>query len=154
MEEAQEKLINECAIYVNETRKWLKFIAVIMIVSIVFLAILGILFLLGIGFVERNNHMFGELPIGSFANLSLGFAGVFYLVCAGVSIIPTTYLMRAANAGKAAVSKKDNRALVEYAKNCKSYWKFCGIVAIIGLVLTALAIMVGIIAGLAIASTF
>ncbi|MCQ2304955.1 MAG: hypothetical protein MJZ97_08195 [Bacteroidales bacterium] len=143
MEENQLKQLEECKSYVLTTSKWLKFFGIIMIISIVCMFFGGITFLTGGSFLTKAiNQGFTEFPT---------IMGVFYLIMAGIMVIPTIYIMRASDSGKAAVFGNDNVQMVEFLKNNKLYWKFMGIYTI---VIVVMAILIFIIAMIAAIATF
>lgn len=139
MEEKDLQLLEESKLYVSSTGKWMKFFAVLMTIALVFMA-LGC-----IGIVSFGSH----IPMEVFGGLSLRWFGILYLILIILYIFPTLYLYRSSSAAQLAVEANDNEQVVEFLKNNKSFWKFCGfltivmlctyVVAIIGIIIAAIA---------------
>ncbi len=150
MTDLDRTLQAQCAEYVSATSKWLKFMGIIMIISLAFMALAGIVMMAAGTWIyslsSMNNSLYAIPGVHT-------VMGVMYIILAGIYVFPTVYILRAAKAGKTAVISQDNEQMVVYAKNMKSYWKFCGIVCIIALAAAVLCIIGGIVAGVAIAAT-
>ena len=69
------------------------------------------------------------------AQLSLKWFGFLYLIMIILYVFPTLYLYRSSAAAQLAVEANDNEQVVEFLKNNKSFWKFCGILTIVMLAL-------------------
>lgn len=151
MDEPNLTLQMQSAKYISSTCKWMKFLGIIMIISIAFL------FLGGLGSIITGTVIGNFNPIMEETYSSIGtgisiFIGIVYIICAILCIFPTVFMLRAAKAGKAAVALHDNSKMVEFARNTKSYWKFTGIVTIVALSLVVLCLLGGIAAGVAAAT--
>lgn len=128
MEENQLKQLEECKSYVLSTSKWLKFFGIVMIISIIFMIYGGITLMTGSSFLTKT--------LNDSSTSFTSIIGAVYLVFAVVIIIPTVYVMRASNAGKAAALCNDNAQMVQFLKNSKSYWKFLGVLTIVSCVIS------------------
>lgn len=127
MEEKDVQLHEEASLHLWKSVKWMKFMAVLMIISAAFLVLGGIMMLV-------------LAPIyKSVTEAPMGLLGVLYLVMAIVEIFPIIYLLRACKSGKTAAEDNDNEAFVAFMKNNKDFWKFLGILSI---VMIALSIVV------------
>ena len=118
--------------YLYSIGKWMKFFFVLMIISIA-MTVLG-----GLACMVTSPLM------GDIQNLNMPFwiIGILYLACAVVYIFPTLYLKRAANAADLAIHSNSNEAVLDFLKNNKSLWKFCGIFTIVIMSLCILMIPV------------
>lgn len=145
MEENQLKQLEECKVYVNETRKWMKLFGIIMIIGIVCLVVMAISFISGGSALV--NTLSGNLP--EIKGVT-AITGVFYLIFAGIMVFPTIYIFRAVKAAKTAVESNDNAQMVEFLKNTKSYWKFMGIYTIVMLIFAVIIMLFALIAAIAI----
>jgi hypothetical protein len=129
--------------YLYSISKWMKFFFVLMIICIAFMVIGGLCAII-------TSPLMGSL---SDAGIDMPFwiFGVLYLACAVVYIFPALYMKRAANAADIAIHSNSNEAVVEFLKNNKSLWKFCGILTIVmlGISILMIPIMVIIIAAVA-----
>ena len=148
MDEPNLTLQMQTAKYISSTRKWMKFFGIVMIISIAFMFIVGIAYMIGGSALVSALESTGSNSLMTSAVPGIGIVmGIFYIIFAIISVVPTIYLLRAAKAGKAAVALHDNSKMAEFAKNTKSYWKFCGILTIVILSIAALCLLGGIVAG-------
>ncbi len=121
MEEKDLQLLQESKLYVSSMGKWMKFFAVLMTIALVFMA-LGCIGIMSFGSL---------IPLDMFGGLSLKWFGLLYLILIILYIFPTLYLYRSSAAARLAVECDDNIQMVEFLKNNKSFWKFCGILTIV-----------------------
>ena len=131
MEEKDLQLLEESKLYVSSMGKWMKFFAVLMTICLVFL-VLGCIGAISFG---------SKIPLYMFGGLSLKWFGLLYLILIILYIFPTIYLYRSSAAAKLAVESDDNVSMVEFLKNNKSFWKFCGILTIVMLIFYVLIII-------------
>ena len=131
MEEKDLQFLEESKLYVSSMGKWMKFFAVLMTICLVFL-VLGCIGAISFG---------SKIPLDMFGGLSLKWFGLLYLILIILYIFPTIYLYRSSAAAKLAVESDDNVSMVEFLKNNKSFWKFCGILTIVMLIFYVLIII-------------
>jgi type IV secretory pathway component VirB8 len=127
--------------YLYSIGKWMKFFFVLMIICIAFMVIGGLCALV-------TSPLMGSLPDAGI-DMPFWIFGVLYLACAVVYIFPALYMKRAANAADIAIHSNSNEAVVEFLKNNKSLWKFCGIFTIVSIALCILLIPIIAIIGIA-----
>lgn len=129
--EQKLELSASAAEYLNETRKWS-----------MFLAILGFLFV-GMIALASLFLMFGSAasPLGDTFG-AIGFlGGFFYLMTGALYFFPIFYLFMFAFKTKKALSMTDNQTLEGALKNLKSHYKFIGILTILIIALYVLFFM-------------
>ena len=143
---AQNELYEQSKAYVKETGKWLHFLAILSTIGIVFMVLAGIFCMCCSSFMSMYNTE--EMP--SFIYIIIG---VLYIIIAGIMVFPVIYMFRASSAARQAVALHSNFHVVEFLKNCKSYWKFMGIYTIVCLALCLLIIIAAIIIGVAVAAS-
>jgi hypothetical protein len=73
--------------------------------------------------------------------------GFFYMMLACLYIAPGVFLSRYATAIRRLKETSASNALEDALKHQKSFWRFVGILMVIGLVITALALIIAILAG-------
>ena len=129
--------------YLYSIGRWMKFFFVLLIICIAFMVMGGLTMFV-------TSPMMGSLPDVGF-NMPFWLFGILYLVCAVVYIFPTLYMKRAANAADLAIHSNSNEAVLDFLKNNKSLWKFCGIFTIVmmGLCILMIPVMLSIIAAAA-----
>jgi len=140
------QITSESRMYLAETAKWAKFLA---IVGFVFL---GIMVLFGLFFSTIMGGMmagFGDEASAGAINAMGGFMGIMYVVIALIYFFPCYYLLKFANQTKAALANNDTHTLTDAFKNHKSVYKFMGIFMIIILGFYALGFLVAIVGGAA-----
>ena len=138
MEEKDLQLLEESKLYVSSMGKWMKFMAI--------LGCIGIAFIVLIAFAVLFS---GTLLADAFGGLGMRWLGLVYLVFVALYIPPVIYLFRASSAAQLAVEANNNEQVVEFLKNNKSFWKFCGILTIVVLCIYVVAIIGIIIAAIA-----
>lgn len=124
MEEKDLQQLEESKLYVSSMGKWMKFFAVLGCIGVAFL-VLCTIFMMAVG---THVPMFGGV-------MSLRWFSLIYIVLAVLYVWPIIYLFRASTAAKQAVECNDNVQMTEFLKNNKSFWKFCGILSIVMMVL-------------------
>ena len=134
--EITEEMISD----MNETRKWSYFLAILGFVY------MGLLVAFGFVFGAILSSRMSEYYDGpSFPGSIVGFA---YLAIAAVYFFPVLFLYRFSNHLEKAVKYRFNFDLVLSFKNLKAFYRYLGILSIIGLALTVLMVIVAIAAGL------
>ena len=123
--------------YILETAKWQKFLGILMAIGTVLLAAFGIAFIIFGNFLD-------DPDLEGLGTLGGAVVGALYLLLAVLYFFFTRYLLRSAKYLKAWGASDAEEDLTKGLKNNKSYFKFSGILAIIGLGCAALA-MIGVI---------
>jgi hypothetical protein len=127
--------------YLNQTRPWVRFLSVLVFISSGFMVLAGIgMILAGIvggAALSRTN------PVGGPAVMIV--SGFFYFILAILYIAPGIFLSRYASAIKLLETTPSPEALELALKNQKSFWRFVGIITLIFLILTVVAIVIGVI---------
>ncbi len=123
----------QAEVYLGETSKWAKF-----------LAIIGFIFM---GFMVLGSFAVFAFAgsMGSLVPFPMAGVGFLYLVLAGVYFFPIYYLLQFANKTKLALANKSTQSLTESMKYIKSHYKFMGIFTIVMLAMYPIGIIVAII---------
>lgn len=121
--------------YLATATKWGKFIFVLFLIAIVFLVLLSVVFLV-LGSQEIN-----DVPAFVF--------GLVYLAATALYIAPCIFLGRSLKAAKAAVESDDEAQLTDAFKNQKSLLKYTGILSIVALAISLVAVIAVIVAAIA-----
>jgi len=129
--------ISEEAInYLNETRRWSKFFAILGFIGS------AIMILIGLGI----NFFMSHIPVSQNEMFPFNFTiWITFLYCfiAVIYFIPSFYLLKFAQKLKIALLTKNNEALTEALGNQKSVYKFWGIFMLIFIVIYGLIIAFG-----------
>lgn len=128
--------------YVRSAGKWMQFMGILLCISIAFMFLGGIMMMV---FSGAGLHL-GYYPMEGFFTIMMG---IIYLIMAGIYIYPALCLLRSAKAAKEAVEFNNNEQVVEFLRNNKAFWKFCGIFTIVCFGLCILCLFGGIIAAIA-----
>ena len=122
--DTQKEQMSKACNYLYRSSKWMKFFFVLTIIGIVMMFVGGIVFLIASPF-------FDAMATTGFSSIAPRFAGVLYLVVAGLYVPMAIYIKRIFTAAETAALSNDNDAVVEYLKNNKSLCKFYGILTIV-----------------------
>ena len=136
---ADQVVVSENALgYLNATRPWVKFLAILGFIGIAFMVLFGLLMIFG----------FSLLPTQSGAPAFGAVFGVFYFLFAILYFMPCLFLYRYSKA-IAAIPGTGPGALEEALKNQKSFWKFMGVLALILLSIELLVVVIGVLVAVA-----
>ena len=134
--------------YLDTTRKWTMFFAIL---GFIFLGIMLIIGLLAGSFLTAFSSKFagvGGTEGMEGVKAASGIASIGFFICmlifAVIYFFPLLYLLRFSTHTKKAIANLDANELQIGLKNLKSYWKYIGILII---VLLAIYLLVLIIAG-------
>jgi len=129
--------------YLDQTRPWARFLSIMTFLMAAFMTLAGIaMILMGIGprFIPAGQGRFGSL--GSVEGAT---SGLFYIMLAILYLAPGVFLSRYASAIRVLEVTRSPQALEDALRSQKSFWRYIGILTIIGLILTAAVIVVGLI---------
>jgi hypothetical protein len=131
------------AVYLMETCKWGKFLAIMGFVGVGFMVVIGLLMMTVLSsFMSQEANM--PFPAG--------LLGGFYLLIAVGYFFPSLYLLNFSNKTKLGLNSMSQIAMTEAFSNLKSLFKFMGVSIVVVLVIYGLillgSIAVGIAAGL------
>jgi uncharacterized membrane protein YjgN (DUF898 family) len=134
-------LTRESLGFLNETRKWTMFLAILGFVFI------GIMVIFSLVFSAIFSALPGiedtEMPFPSF------LFGLIYLVIAGLYFFPLLYLYKFSTYTKSAILNRDSGEINSAFKNLKSHYRFIGILTIIMLALYPIGIIAMVVGGMA-----
>jgi hypothetical protein len=122
--------------YLNETRPWVKFLA---IVGFVFIALMVVLSFVMVFAMSSLPAAPGQQPLPRAFGAVFGF---FYLLLSALYVMPCLFLYRYAK-GIAAIPGTGQSALEDALKNQKSFWKFMGILMAIVLCIYGFFLLIG-----------
>jgi hypothetical protein len=126
--------------HLAETAKWARFLAIIGFIFLGLGLVVGILSILTMSYATGN--MSGDTT-GFAAIASMGIAGfiLVYVIVGLIIFFPLLFLLRFANKMKAALASDDQQRLNLSFQNLKAYFRFWGIIAIIGLAFYAIVFL-------------
>ncbi len=137
---ADQIVVSDSALgYLDATRPWVKFLAIVGFVFIGLMVLIGLIMTLAFSALPQQPGM--PAAVGP-------VFGIMYLIFAGLYLMPCLFMYRYAKA-IAAIPGTGQAALEDALKNQKSFWKFMGILMLIMLCLYALFIVIGILAAVA-----
>lgn len=133
---ADQVVVSERALgYLDATRPWVKFLAILGFIGIAFMFIAAL-------FVMFGSRLIPTQPGGQAFGAFMAF---LYILFAALYFMPCLFLYRYSRA-IAAIPGSGQSALEDALKNQKSFWKFMGIVALVILSIEVIAIVIGILA--------
>jgi Family of unknown function (DUF5362) len=137
----QLNLTEEAKSFLNETRKWTKFL------SIVGFVFAGLLVVLGLFFGTIINRLTGGMNIPS--AMPMAAVGIVYIIIAVIYAIPIFYLYKFSTNMDSALKTNNVEDLTQSFSYLKSHYKFFGIVTILMVALYGVIIIFGVIAAAA-----
>ena len=132
--------------YLDQTRPWVRLMSVMAFVAAGVMVLVGVSMLLAAlfgGFAARNAGGLG--PLGS--AIGVAMMALLYIVLAFVYIAPGVYLARYAGAIKLLRANGDAGALEDALKHQKSFWRFVGILTVVGVALAVVGMVLGFVVG-------
>ncbi len=133
---ADQVVVSESALgYLNATRPWVKFLAILGFIAIAIMLLCGLLMMFGASVIP------GQAGMRGFGTLM----AVFYILFAVLYFMPCLFLYRYSKA-IAAIAGTGQGAFEEALKSQKSFWKFTGILMLIVISIEVIAIVIGILA--------
>lgn len=128
--------------YAAQMKPWIRFISVLMFICS------GLMILVGAG-VALIGTLAGAAARETPGAMGLGLVGGallggIYVVIGLVYLAPAVFLGRTASAIKRMQSGDPTSALEDVLKNQKSFWRFAGILTLIGIVLAVLGLVAGV----------
>ncbi len=133
------RLNDRMKVYLLETARWAKFLAIVGFVGMGLLVIVGLAFM--VGFSAFNSLSESKVPIGSF--------GIIYILMAVLYIFPLMYLYRFAEQIRQGIAVNDEVSATGAFENLKSLFKYTGILTIVILGLYVLVLAIAIPLGIA-----
>jgi len=127
----QHPLMRELITLLAQTRPWGRLVGIMLLIGAVLMLLVGVAMLL-FGFAAGQP---GMGPV----------VGAVYILMALFYIYPGLCLNRAASAIKEAESSADMQYVVEAILQQKKFWRFCGIITAVILIIYAVIFVVGII---------
>lgn len=126
---------NNSFMFLNETRKWASFIAIVGFIITGFMAIAALFMgsIMGMAFAQTG------MPSGLITGIYIAMSAIYFFPC--------FYLYKFSSSMKGAIQFKDSKQLEVAFENLKSFFKFIGIFLIIVLGLYALMLLFGLAAG-------
>ena len=116
--------------YLRETAKWAKFLAIVGFVMCVLIALLGIFFGAIISAMTARFNPSTPAPVETTAAASV-MGAILYVFIAIVYFIPCLFLLRFSNQMLVALRNNDQQKLTSSFRNLKSCYKYVGILTII-----------------------
>ena len=143
-EQSKMQLTDEVVNYVESIGKWYRFFGIVLIICAVLLLFFAV--------------MLFTMPMQSYASygydasdavVSNTVIGFVYILAIGFYIPVIVFLFRGARAANAVVMTPNNDAdLVDFLKHTRSFWKYTGILTIIGFALSILGFFMGMLSAL------
>ena len=122
-----------------QTAKWQKVVGIFFAISVAILVIIGLAFVL---FAGALGSAFEESLGGA---IGLRAVGVLYALLGLLYYFPTKYLLTSAKKIKEWVVSDDEQTLTEGVMNTKSFFKFTGVLCLVGVGIMVLALIAGIV---------
>ena len=132
-------------IYLNESARWARFLSILGFISCGLLVLMGLFYGTMFSSLMKNVDSEGGGNFSGMAGMASTIAAISMILCALLLFFPALYLFRFSSKMRLASGNNDQAALTESLKNLKSFFKFYGILTIVGLSFYALVIVAAII---------
>lgn len=132
------KLTENSLVFMRETVKWAKFLAICSFVGLGLMVLVGVVFL----------FLSVSVKVPSETQISTSILGILYILIAALYFFPSIYLYRFATASAEAINTLNDDTLEEGLENLKSLFRFTGILMIIVLSLYAVGFILAIVLSL------
>jgi hypothetical protein len=129
--------------YLDQTRPWVRFISIMVFVGAAFMALAGLV-MIALTMAGAMAASGANAPFGAVGVVAAGF---FYLMLACLYIAPGVFLHRYAVAIRQLKAACTSSALEDALKHQKSFWRFMGILTVVGLVICVLVLVIAIVVG-------
>lgn len=127
--------------HLSETARWARFLAIVGLISVVLLVIGGVIYSIWItALMQEAQNTYG-FNSGYSTGYTIGIA-IFFVIMAAVAFFPMLYMLRFANQMRGALNGNDQQSLNTSFQNLKIYFRYVGIITIIGLGLWVLWFLV------------
>ncbi len=127
--------------HLSETARWARFLAIVGLISVVLLVIGGVIYSIWITSLMQEAQSNYGFNAGYTTSYTIGIA-IFFVVMAAVAFFPMLYMLRFANQMRTALNGNDQQSLNTSFQNLKIYFRYVGIITIIGLGLWVLWFLV------------
>lgn len=134
--------------HLSETGKWARFLAIVGFIFLGLMVIAGIYLSITFSSLEPYDSPYGVNPSGMVAAMGVGMM-IFYILFAVIMFFPLLFLLRFANKIKTALAANDQELLNTSFQNLKAYFRFIGIITIIGLAFFGIGILFGMVGAIA-----
>lgn len=131
-EEPKHALSGESVRYLNETRKWAAFIAIMLFIFTGLMVVVGLVIA---AVFSASEELRSVMPFGS------SWLGLLYVLLGAVYLFPAIYLYNFSTHAAKGIQQANQGHLNLAFKNLKSHYKFLGIFLIVMLGLYALLII-------------
>lgn len=108
--------------YLNETRKWAKFLAIMLFIGAGFMIIMGLVMSAAPQFMDDSY----DAAMGG-----TRFVFILFFLLSALYIIPGVYLLNFSNQMKVSLNESNTDSLENAFRNLKSHYKFIGISVIV-----------------------
>ena len=136
-------LTEDMLFYLKGASPWLRFIGIVGFIGLGLAVVLILIMGFGLSSALANTE-----ELGAFAALGPGLT-IIYIPFLALYFFPLFFMFRFGNKIKSYLHSGNSEDLEEAFKNNKSLWTFAGVLTIISLAFMALALLIGIIVGIA-----
>jgi hypothetical protein len=128
--------------HLSETARWARFLAIVGLIGIVLLVVGGLAYSIWITtMMQTMQSRYGGFSNSYSTGVAMGSA-IIFVIAAAVAFFPMLYMLRFASQMRTALNGND--------QNLKIYFRYVGVITIIGLVLWIVWILVFVVAVIAV----
>src|SRR4029079_4093291 len=155
MEEVQRSSLFSLSIdpvtkaHLSETARWARFLAIVGLIGIVLMVVGGLAYSIWItSMLQTMQGRYGGFSSNYSTGVAIGSA-IIFVIAAAIAFFPMLYMLRFAGQMRTALNSNDQESLNSSFQNLKIYFRYVGIITIIGLALWVIWILVFVVAAIA-----
>lgn len=129
--------------HLSETARWAKFLAIVGMVALGLMIAFGLVYSIWISSMMDNiQSQYGGIQSRSYTSGVAAASAFMFIVVAVIWFFPLLYMLRFANQMKTALYGNDQENLNTSFQNLKRYFRYVGIITIIGIGLWIIWVLV------------
>jgi len=129
--------------HLSETARWARFLAIVGLISVVLLVVGGLAYSIWVSaMLQSMQDRYQSFPSRSYSNGLAAGSAILFVIASAVAFFPMLYMLRFANQMRTALNGNDQESLNSSFQNLKIYFRYVGIITIIGLGLWVIWILV------------
>jgi len=132
--------------FLNQTRPWARFMSVVILAAAALMGVGGIVVSTIVAGLRAVHPVAGRL--GTLGLVESLIVGLIYFLLAILYITPGVFLWRYAGAIRLLETGRSPQALEDALRNQKSFWRYVGILTVVGLIVGAFAAVIAIISAM------
>jgi hypothetical protein len=121
-------------VHLSETARWAKFLAIVGMISIGLMVVFGVVYSIWISStISSLQNRYEVQSSGAYSSGVAAGSAFIFVIMAVVAFLPFLYMLRFSNQMRIALAGNDQENLNASFQNLKRYFRYVGIITIIGI---------------------